>query len=320
MKCVIATLFEHDYHLGVAVLVNSLCESGFAGTIYAGFRGPLPPWAQKQARAVDERRWEMTVTPAVRIVFMALDTPAHFTNYKPDFLFRVETLAGAESEAVIYCDPDLVVNTKWKFIEEWISCGVALCEDVNSPFGSNHPRRVGWRRFFQPRGFDLRFRGPDYANGGFIGLRWEHRKLLVTWQTFMTEVTRFLGGTDVVGIEGGKTLITDYGFADCFRHTDQDVLNAVLEACPEIPVSFLGPQTMGFVPGRARLPHALGPLKPWRRRYVREALGGRPPNAVDKAFWKRTERPIEVFPPAHVSQRRFQLAVGAALGRFIHRN
>ena len=50
MKCVIATLFERDYHFGAAVLVNSLCNSGFTGTIYAGFRGPLPLWAKDGAK------------------------------------------------------------------------------------------------------------------------------------------------------------------------------------------------------------------------------------------------------------------------------
>jgi len=319
MKIAVCTLFEREYHLGVAVLVNSLCRAGFTGTIYAGFRGPLPPWAKSKVRAVRENQWEMEAAPGVRIVFLSLATTAHFTNYKPDFLLQVEALAGGESEAVIYFDPDVVVTTKWSFVEDWMTCGVTLCEDVNSPLSENHPHRVGWRRFFGPLGFDLRFRGPALANGGFVGLRWEQRRLLEVWQRFIAEMAAALGGMDVAGIGGGRKLAGSYGFADCFFTTDQDALNAALEACPDIAVSFLGPQTMGFFPGQTLLPHALGPNKPWVRRYIREALGGRPPAAVDKAFWNCAGGPIEPFSSGDLSLRRLQLAIGAALGRFIRR-
>jgi hypothetical protein len=318
MNCVVCTLFEHHYHYGAAVLVNSLCEGGFHGTVYAGFRGPLPPWAEPHAKAAGPGRWEMEVTPQVRIVFLALETEAHFTNYKPDFLLQVERLAG-DSEAAIYCDPDIVFNGSWGYVEEWLTCGVALCEDVNSPLGPNHPRRVGWRRAFEPLGYRLEFRDRDLANGGFVGLRWEHRKLLVTWQAFIAHIAEALGGSDIVGIGGGRMLQGRYGFADCFRNTDQDALNAALETCPEIPLSFLGAQAMGFQAGEAMLPHALGPAKPWRRHYVREALRGMPPNAVDRAFWKAAEGPIRAFSPAQVMRQRLWIRVGAAVGRFMRR-
>ncbi len=319
MKIAFCTLFEHHYHLGAAVLVNSLVRAGFNGTVYAGFRGPLPPWAEAKAKVKGENQWEMTVTPEVRIVFLALQTTAHFTNFKPDFLLQVERIAGPETEAVIYCDPDIVVTTNWTYIEEWLTCGVALCEDVNSPLSENHPRRVGWRRFFKPFRFDLTFRGSAFANGGFVGLLWEHRQFLVTWQTLMAHVATELGGLDVVGIGGGRKLQGQYGFADCFHNTDQDALNATVQARPEIPISFLGPQTMGFVAGKALLPHALGAAKPWRRRYIREALGGIAPATVDKAFWSCTEGPIRPFSQVELFWKRVQLTVGAALGRFIRR-
>jgi hypothetical protein len=319
MKAVICTLFERHYHLGAAVWINSLCRHGFTGTIYAGFRGRLPPWAESRVKEISAGRWEMEIAPSVRLVLLALATSAHFTNYKPDFLLQVETLAAGESDAVIYCDPDIVLNDSWTYLLEWVSCGVALCEDVNSPLGENHPRRVGWRRFFQPLGFDLRFRGREFANGGFIGLRWEHRKLLVTWQDFVTRITAALGGADVVGIAGGRTLTGNYGFADCFRQPDQDALNAALEALPDIPVSFLGPQAMGFQTGHAVLPHALGWAKPWRRHYLREALRGLPPQAVDKDFWHLAAGPLQPFSSRHVSSQRMQVRISAALGRFIRR-
>ena len=33
------------------------------------------------------------MTPDVRLIFLPLKTPAHLTNYKPDFMLQVEALA-----------------------------------------------------------------------------------------------------------------------------------------------------------------------------------------------------------------------------------
>ena len=319
MKYVVCTLFEHHYHFGVAAFVNSLCKSGYQGTVYAGFRGPLPPWAQGSAKQLPNGHSELQVSPEVRIIFVPLKTSAHLTNYKPDFMLQVEAMAAAESDGLIYSDPDIVINIGWKYIEDWMSCGVAVCEDVNSPTPENHPMRVGWRRFFKTHGFDLHFRTSSYANGGFIGLAWSHRKILPLWQEFMTHIAGLLGGNNVVGIDGGQTLPGLYGFADCFSKTDQDALNAILEACPEIPVSFLGQEAMGFRPGQTPFPHALGNPKPWKRPYIRMALSGIPLAKVDKAYWSNVQGPIKPFAPAHVFYVRTQLAFCAALGRFIRR-
>ncbi|MCE0498753.1 MAG: hypothetical protein LV481_12480 [Methylacidiphilales bacterium] len=319
MNTTICTLFERHYHFGVAVLANSLCASGFKGMIYAGFRGPLPPWAENEVDLIESGKWEMEISPEVRLVFLLLETPAHFTNYKPDFLLRIAEIAGTENDALVYCDPDIVITETWQYFEDWLTCGVALCEDINSPLPESHPRRIGWRRFFQPRGFTLRPRGASYANGGFIGLRPQDRKLLPIWRDMLTSAGDALGGKDVVGIQGGRTLDGLYGFADCLRKTDQDTLNAALEACPEVEVSFLGPQAMGFLLGGAILPHALGPAKPWQRRYLAEALGGLPPAHVDKAFWHHASGPIKPFGPAWLALKKLSLTASAALGRFIRR-
>jgi hypothetical protein len=313
------TLFERHYHFGVAVLVNSLCASGFKGVVYAGFRGPLPPWAEAEVNMIESGKWEMEISPEVRLVFLLLDTPAHFTNYKPDFLLQIGNMAGVESGTLVYCDPDIVINEAWNYFEDWLSCGVALCEDINSPLPESHPRRIGWRRFFLPHGFVLRPRGSSYANGGFIGLRPQDRKFLATWRDLLDHAAGSLGGKDVAGIPGGRMFDGLYGFADCFRKTDQDLLNAAIEACPEIEVSFLGPQAMGFLPGDAILPHALGSAKPWQRCYLAEALAGRPPALVDKMFWRYATGPIRPFGPGRTVLKKLSLAAGAALGRFIRR-
>jgi hypothetical protein len=319
MNTTFCTLFERHYHVGVAVLVNSLCASGFKGTVYAGFRGPLPPWAEDKVNMTGSGKWEMEVSPQVQLVFSLLDTPAHFTNYKPDFLLQIGNLSGRENDTLVYCDPDIVINESWPYFEDWLTCGVALCEDVNSPLPESHPVRIGWRRFFQPHDYKLRPRGVSYANGGFLGLRPQDRRLLPIWRDLLAYATDSLGGRDVAGILGGRMLDGLYGFADCFRNPDQETLNAAIEACPEIEVSFLSPSAMGFLPGRVILPHAVGQGKPWLRHYIAEALAGRPPAIVDKAFWHHTTGPICPFSPAQTARKKLGLAVGAALGRFIRR-
>jgi hypothetical protein len=317
MPATVCTLFENRYHLGVAVLVNSLARAGYAGEVHAGFRGPLPPWAN-DATQRDATTWEFPVTPQLRILFIRLQTTAHFANYKPDLI--LQTLAKTNADAVLYFDPDVVVNTTWRYIEEWLSCGVALCDDVNSPLPENHPRRIGWRRFFRTQGQELRFRGAPYANSGVVGVPRIHSSLLEVWRGMQTAASASLGGPDVVGIGGGRNLAGAYGFADCFRQPDQDTLNAALEACPDIPVSFLGRQAMGFDAGTPFFPHATGTKKPWNRRYVREALSGRPPVRVDKIFWSLADSPLHPFSARHVAVTRRCLTIGAGLGRLIRRS
>jgi hypothetical protein len=316
MRVEVCTLFEKQYHLGVAVLVNSLARAGFGGTVHVGFRGPLPPWA-KGAVPKDDTTWELPLPKGPCIRFKQVETGAHFTNYKPEFM--QEIFSRSDADAVLYFDPDVVVNTSWRYLEEWLTCGIAVCDDVNSPMAENHPTRVGWRRFFKDIGMNLRYRGSRYANGGVVGVAREHRHFLEMWIRMMGPVAALLGGSDVAGIAGGRTLGHSYGFADCFRKTDQDVLNAAFEACPDIPVSFLGKQAMGFDAGRPLLPHATGNRKPWTRHFVREALAGRPPARVDKFFWMFADGPLRPFSSARVFANRWRVTLAAAVGRLIRR-
>jgi hypothetical protein len=317
MRVDVCTLFEKEYHLGVAVLVNSLARAGFRGDVHIGFRGALPPWATGRVTQQDETTWHMPVPDGPRLVFSLIETDAHFTNFKPDFMLQV--LGKSDADTVLYFDPDVVVNTTWKYLEEWLSCGVALCDDVNSPVAENHPRRVGWRRFFQGSSHDLRFRGIQYANGGVVGVPRVHQRFLEVWMELLTAASASLGGADVAGISGGRTLKDAYGFADCFRQPDQDTLNAAIEACPDIPVSFLGKQAMGFDAGAPMLPHATGPRKPWTRHFIREALAGRAPARVDKCFWRFADGPLQPFSSGHLAVARWRVRLAAGLGRLIRR-
>jgi hypothetical protein len=319
MKCIICTLFEHHYHYGVAVFVNSLCATGYTGTIYAGYRGPLPAWAKDGAKQLPNGHWELAASPQVRIIFIHLETTAHFANYKPDFMLQLEALAGSESDALIYFDPDIVLNGPWTYVENWLTCGVAICEDVNSPVSEYHPRRVGWRRFFKQYGYELTPRTHCYVNSGIVGITWEHRRLLPLWQAIMGRISALLGGGDVVGIDGGRTPDGPFGVADCFSTPDQDALNAALEASPDLPVSILGREAMGFQTGGTAFPHALGSPKPWLRNYIPRAFSGFAPGKVDKVYWSNAEGPLRPFSKFYIFLVRVQLLIASAIGRVIKR-
>jgi hypothetical protein len=314
----VCTLFEGDYHFGLGALTNSLYAHGFRGTIWAGYRGDLPPWA-KPATAHSAYA-EYQVAQGCVIRFLRLETTAHLTNFKPDFMLSILDQHDPACEALFYIDPDIVINEPWPSFEEWITCGVAVCEDVNSPFPVHHPRRVGWRRCFGKIGITLRPRDASYANGGFVGIARGNREFLVTWKRLQDAMWTVIGGAEFAGIPGGQSVAGRSGFFDCFGKTDQDALNAAIEAAGEIPVSFLGRQAMGFESGKAMLPHALGALKPWRNRLVRNALRGCGCPPTDRHYWRFVESPIRLYPNAVLQWRRVQLQVAAAIGRFYRRS
>jgi hypothetical protein len=308
MNIAVCTLFEGDYHLGAAALINSLHAAGFTGRVVAGFRGTAPTWMGGLLQREFPGGIEVQLVP--------LDTPYHLTNYKPDFMldrFR----AGAES--LWYLDPDIVVAARWPFFTDWIEAGIALCEDVNSPLSANHPRRVGWRRHFAPHGFTLRFREPYYVNGGCVGLTARHTDFLETWRGLQLAMADAIGGLNQSKLSGGTSeRMRDPHF--CFNASDQDALNAAIEASPDgTPFSILGAEAMGFRPGAAVLPHALGAPKPWRKLYLSEAFRGFPPTTADKAFWLNVVGPIQAFQPAIVARRRRVIRLAALIGRFYRR-
>jgi hypothetical protein len=321
MTTAICTLFEKDYHHGVAALVNSLVRGGFTGQIYAGYRGPLPQWA-RTARRATVGAWNdahiLDVTPDCALVFLPMHTTAHFTNIKPDFMLQLLAQDSLHIEHLLYLDPDICVVAKWSFIADWLTCGVALCEDVNSPLGRHHPRRIGWRRHFGRAGISLEFRDSEYVNGGCVGVSRADARFLEGWQILSRDMAEVIGGLGTAKIEGGGQF-RESGFASCFDCSDQDALNAAMEMNASLTYSILPRAAMTFTPGAAVMPHALGPRKPWRRRYLREALGAVPPTAADKAFWAQANGPLRSMDAARIRRTRRSLALASAIGRFWRR-
>jgi hypothetical protein len=303
---VICTMFEKRYALGVGALTNSLVAAGFSGTFCIGYRGPLPTWLDQCTVDVPGERWrvgEMTLH------FIRMETSDHFTNHKPQFMLRLLDQVFPQAQRIYYIDPDIVVKCRWEFIEEWTSDAVSLCADINAQCPVGHPLRRAWERYYGPKGLTFRHQMAVYVNGGFIGVSRSHRALLDEWARAQDLMAPAIGGL-------GTAFPKDRTFL--FHMTDQDALNAVLD-CTAVPLSVIGQDGMDFIPGGYLLSHAQGRPKPWDKRFLREALGGRPPTQPDKWFWQYVQSPLRLFSPFSVACTRLSIKAGAAIGRFMRR-
>jgi hypothetical protein len=309
----ICTLFEGNYHYGLAALVNSLHQNHFEGTIYAGYRGPLPPWA----KACQTRGKVHVFKPSssITLEFVPLQTEIHFTNYKPTFMLSLLSELSKEEE-LFYIDPDIVVSAPWSFFRHWVTCGVAVCEDVNSPLSEHHPRRVGWRSFYQRHGWQLKYRIPEQANGGFVGVTRAHSDFLSTWKTLLDLMVPAIGGLQQSAFD--RTARTDGNsrMPFYFDRTDQDALNCAIEASAH-PISILPASAMGFASGFTPLPHAVGQAKPWLKSYLMTWLRhGQRPSRADLAFWENVTGPVAPFSKGAIMRKKVIVKLASALSRF----
>ena len=318
-KTVVCTLFEGHYHFGVAALSNSLHKNGFRGSIYVGFRGLLPPWAEKAIENSD-LGWEngktLKVCEGMELHFLPLNTNYHLTNYKPDFMLEILAGHAKNAEGIFYFDPDIVLVAPYAFLMEWINCGVAVCEDVNSPLQEFHPRRVAWRRYFKKYDVDLFYKNQIYVNGGFAGVQKRDFYFLNTWKNVQELMGHEIGGLNRSAFKNSdqleKHLSGDYA---PFSNTDQDALNAAIEVYNG-NISYTGKAAMSFSNGLSLMPHALGYAKPWRVNPLIKWLKGDKPRRVDKEFWNIVDSPIKVFTSAKVVRMKFLIKILAFLGRF----
>ena len=322
MNADVCTLFEGDYHYGVAALLHSLHNQGFKGRMFAGYRGQRPEWAAS-AVSLDLPEWpgacRLPVSEGCELFLLPMSTQAHFANIKPDFMLGLFAVAKLGINSLLYLDPDICLVRPWQFVADWLSCGVALCEDVNSPMSPLHPRRVGWHRYFAQYKLTLKKSPTDiYVNSGCVGVARTQLQILENWKLLGQHMAEAIGGMGVTKLTNGQAF-SKKGFADCFDCSDQDVLNAAMAITAEVDYSILSKSAMGFTPGDHVLPHALGPRKPWRRRYVREALAAWAPTAADKAFWKSIEGPLNAMPAAMIARRRRQLSIATLIARFYRR-
>ncbi|GAB3333798.1 hypothetical protein GCM10027299_41650 [Larkinella ripae] len=217
-----------------------------------------------------------------------------------------------------YFDPDIVIYCPWSRFEIWASCGVALCEDVNSPLPEFHPRRVVWRRHFGEIGINLSFKDLIYANAGFVGIQKSSLNFLHIWKDVLSNIETHIGGLNRSPLPGGEKLLKDaVGPFNAFELPDQDALNVAVEAW-EKQISFIGKEAMAFKYGSNLMMHAIGQPKPWKKSYILAALNGRPASSAEKAFFLYTKYPVLIFNKSQRRIRYLDIRLASLISRFYH--
>ena len=311
MNSAVCTLFEGDYHLGLGALANSLYANGFRGTIFAGYRGELPPWilgAKKNGEAA-----EFSPADGLVLRFVPLAQKIHLTNFKPEFMRSLWEKHCPAAENFFYFDPDITVICRWQFFEEWVQAGIALCADVNPSMPANHPLRFAWKQFYEPRGIVFRRDPEQYFNGGFFGLRRGEIEFLHCWEKLQALMAPEIGGLENVNVRDRTYM---------FHKTDQDALNVAAMAS-EAAISPLGQDGMDLQQGGGGyvMSHAVGGEKPWRKNFIRLLLQrGWSPSRADHHFFRNVESPIRLYSSAALARKRFFLKAAAGLGRLLGRH
>lgn len=302
----ICTLCEGSYWYGTAALVNSMLTHGFRGRIEIGYKGEIPRWLQANIENAGSSEDGIPVSNSIR--FTEVKTRRHLTNLKAQFL--LELVEATDSDKVglfAYFDPDITNRCDVDFYRKWISKGIALCEDMNSPMSSRHPIRLEWLEYFAIVG-DTNF-SEQYFNGGFVGVQSTDRDFIQRWKDLHDLAER--DGVDLsrFGIAGRTHL---------FQKTDQDFLNiAAMEFGRR--VSPIGKEGMDFVPGGYLMSHATGERKPWNSFYILSALRGIRPRNADRHYWKNAKGPIRVHSSARILLAKLDFFVASAIARVIGR-
>jgi hypothetical protein len=322
MKSAICTFCEGHYHHGVAALTNSLYKNGFCGSIYVGYRGDLPPWADT---AVDDvnLNWvngkTFKVADGLELHFLPLTTNSHFANYKPNFMLELLKGPAKYSECMFYFDPDIVVVRSWSVFENWVDDHtIALCEDVNSPVAKYHPRRMEWRKYFAKVNMELSFKESIYANGGFIGLSRNDDSFLECWIKVQEAIALSIGGLDYAPFATGGKMLSKENSEDYspFSKMDQDALNITVEAWNNGKVSFIGQEGMSFKHGARLMSHALGSPKPWKEKIIQNSVKGISPSLALKDYWQYVQEPILGHQNLTIWYKFFIIKMCIIIGRF----
>jgi len=304
---VICTLFEGDFHIGVAALINSIVRSGFKGLFWIGCRGELPAWT----RPLKRRENGLFEVGEALLGFETIEGARHFGQFKPEFLLRTID-QGIAGKYIWYIDPDITIRCAWSFFEMWVGHGVCLCqEQTMGSMPSRHPIRAEWMRMASEAGWGEPCREQErYYNSGFAGLDVAHRRFLEQWVAAV-RLANANGVTPSQFQKGGRHQV--------FFTVDQDTMN-ISTMYADVPFSTIGPEGMGFVYGGFTMYHSVGKMKAWRKKFLRAALAGLPPTNGEKHFLTCIDGPLHPYPAFAVRSLRLRAGIAALVGRFYRRS
>jgi hypothetical protein len=303
-KSTICTVFEGHYHKGGAVLINSLYAHGYEGVVWIGYKGALPPWAKIESDT--EGVEKMTVCTNLILHFVRFPKELFLPYSKPNFMLDIFDVYMPNIENVLYIDCDIVVKCRFSYFEEWLGYGVALCEDMNSPFSSTHPIRYQWAKYFKKYGIIVKNKDNQYVNGGFVGTNRSNKSFLTTWkqvQELMQEDFK----------EIGDISISDSTYR--FHRTDQDALNIAKDTTTEI-LSIADGGAMDFNGIGYIMSHAAGKTKPWVNNWLVGVFKyGLRPSPTDRLFMNNTTFPINIYTRSERVAKKMHLKLATAFAR-----
>lgn len=311
LNVVICTLFEGNYHYGLAALTNSLYNNGYHGDIYAGFQGDLPKWASSVKPNLS-LNWPgattLTIADGLNLHFLPLEVDFHLTNYKPQFMLRLLQGPASDADGIAYFDPDIVVKCNWQVFEDWMTYGVALVHElVMHDFPPSHPLRKQWENVIAKANRTVTRQLHHYINAGFCGILKENYEFIRTWADILVVAVNEFEFDNVKFFPLDRTYL--------FHAGDQDALN-IAAMCCECPISEMGPDGMDFIPGVYLMSHALGKPKPWKKNYLWSILQGCPPSLADKWFWANVKGPVVTFSGFKTGLTFLTIKIASFLGRF----
>lgn len=298
---IVVTLAERDYLFGASALYNSLVVNGFDGIFVIGYRGlESLPYLPLQS----------LIEHPDKVKLIELNTPIHFTNYKPAFM-SIVLRDNPDCDSITYVDPDILINGPIDWILSWCTGGPAVCADVNWWMPPSHPTRRQW---VYSTGIDVVHDLHLYFNGGFLSILNSDRSFLDLWQQFIDNPDCELP----LDVKGEIHQWRREGRASPFMTPDQDALNIALMAWPG-SITTLGPDAMGFA-GGSLIPHAVGTPKPWQKHFLSHALQGKPPREVDKLYWKYANIVVQSHSSLLIFLKGFSLKCASILGRIYRKS
>lgn len=306
MKAAIFSLYEGNYHLGVAALINSAITSGFDGCFIVGYRDKMPPWVQTLKAVANEEY----MVGENRLIFYKADTTRHLGYHKP---FAALDVLGAfpKIEMLFYADPDVTFIAPWQFFPNWVDLGIALVEDSNfCRVPPNHPWRATWKDLLSEAGLSSHDSERDsYANSGFFGVTRRDRDFLKAWADVTLAFEASGGATGTFEMtERWKAVVGD-----------QDLLAAVMMSWAG-PVSIMGPEAMGFTGYYFILSHAIESPKPWEKSFFLNSLRGDPPSTAGGNFLEAASGAIQLFSRSSYLLRKLDLRAGKLVSRLWRRS
>jgi hypothetical protein len=300
MNPVLFTIYEGDYHYGVAAIINSAIKGGFDGMFCIFHRGPLPPWT-RTLKQLDENSFEVAER---RVDFRHIQIESYLGYEKPRAALDVFSLY-PECDTVLYADPDIVFLAQWKFFRDWLSQGVAFCLDANFPYlPAEHPWRKTWGILLEAATGKKPHSESVYPNGGFFGVRRQDKAFLEDWFAITEQYRKQMG--ELTHFRLGQRHLAVVG--------DQDLMASALMGWTG-EKSILGPEGMGFTGHHFILSHDINQPKAWRRRFFLEALkGNQVPRAADM-FLEASRGPIQAWSKAALTTKRYWVLVAKTLTR-----